>query len=107
MKGRAFHFSQPPHSQAGLAWGVGELGPAAGEGPGSESSGASGKGLLGWQGWKVGEGDRNRTGRAAESHVSWDDWESNSALLPRDNKSINGFSPCALISVMKGRVVGS
>ena len=46
-----------------------------GAGPlGSDISSASGEGLLGWQGWKVGEGDRNRTGRAGGSHVSWDDW---------------------------------
>lgn len=30
-------------------------------GAGSDSSGASGQGLVGWQGWKVGEGDRQRS----------------------------------------------
>ena len=73
--------------------GCGGAAAACRAGAGSDSSGASEQGLVGWQGWQVGEGDRDRTGRAAGSHMSWDDWESKSALLPRGNKSINDFLP--------------
>ena len=64
------------------AVGCGGAAAACRAGAGSDSSEPSGQGLVGWQGWKVGEGDRDRTGRAAGSHISWDDWESNSHPAP-------------------------
>lgn len=68
MKGRAFNFSQPPHSQVSLEGDLGESsGAMAGwrgrrRGAGGDRSHASGKGFVGWQGWEMGEGSRNRNG---------------------------------------------
>lgn len=93
MKGRVFHFSQPPHSQAGLAWGVGELRPPAGQGLGVTAQGHLGRGW--WAGragrWvretEIGlEGLLGATSLGMTGRVTV-------ILLPRDNKSINDFSP--------------